>query len=996
MITKIQFSEPRAFKYHTQPAQPKPDSGEQKPAPYNSGAFYYVSFTGKIGQKDVPASYEEYQQFDNAAVNIISKATNLAKKYNHKQVTQYHFMSTAFGDTIDYIDKLNSGKADLYIPSDGEGPSYFTSLFSKDLFENPKYRAAFREILLNEKQTVDSILSKLPKRPEKSRQRIKVSELFYNDVENSRESQMREETIVNGFDIYNGAFNSVIPEYKNFTNNFRMKVNDVLMLENHKDDERMYFPNYDKKAETVMKNLNLGTNMFITYDNEKVNPNYFMPALLKAFQNSGQKLNPENTEIIEFNKNVEMAPLILKLRELVKDKDKNHIVIFSQFNLARNAIIESDGQVAKFMMPEEYINFIKNTPKNLRLVVFDAKDNYLSYLQNAIIANAFKDFGEITIPVLNSGDVLNAFIDDKGFLDKSAKNISKKALEKIVNTSSQIDGILPDKTFNLMKKISSCYIDKKEITVKDVDDYIKEADYLFKQTNNDSSVEIVFDTGKRLKDIIGKSNTKKEAESLVRQIKNKKTGTKGFILYSQDGMAGGGRRHTAEAIAGEANIPFVAINTLDFGTKDVDLFGGLVMSPEASIKKIFSLASTQAEANPHKAAMLFIENFEYFSVGEMVSEYHQKAMAQLIREMENAQKKGLNIVVMGSVSNPDFIGEAAMKSFKFNDNIEISSPAFNKEERFEILKYILKKNRIKVAGSKEEQESLLKDISKTLRGFSFIELKSFIKKAESIAQERNHKEITKADMTESYLRLTTGRPAAANDMPHEKEIVARHECGHAVTLQVMNNLFKNHGKPWHIPDTVNFITLDPRSYYGGAMYPKIDSNTKFSFEKAFSDIVCSYGGHSAEKYFYDMDGSWGITGDLDNVTSMAENMVKVMGQGFYTGKISLANRFDGKDYSRIMTDDLRNRVSADVMVITRNALTASDFIVSTYADFIKEFSDKYAPFVGTGDCLVDGDTFRKELAEWKARQPKEVQNDIEALDRILLDIIVYAKNGKIY
>ena len=76
-----------------------------------------------------------------------------------------------------------------------------------------------------------------------------------------------------------------------------------------------------------------------------------------------------------------------------------------------------------------------------------------------------------------------------------------------------------------------------------------------------------------------------------------------------------------------------------------------------------------------------------------------------------------------------------------------------------------------------------------------------------------------------------------------------------------------------------------------------------------------------------MDGSWGITGDLDNVTSMAENMVKVMGQGFYTGKISLANRFDGKDYSRIMTDDLRNRVSAEVMVITRKELTAYDLSI---------------------------------------------------------------------
>ena len=104
---------------------------------------------------------------------------------------------------------------------------------------------------------------------------------------------------------------------------------------------------------------------------------------------------------------------------------------------------------------------------------------------------------------------------------------------------------------------------------------------------------MVFDTGKRLKDIIGKSNTKKEAEYIVKQIKNKKIGTKGFIIYSQDGMVGGGRRHTAEVIAGEAKVPFVSINTMDFATKDVDLFGGGNLSPEASMKKLFGMVKAQ-------------------------------------------------------------------------------------------------------------------------------------------------------------------------------------------------------------------------------------------------------------------------------------------------------------------------------------------------------------------------------------------------------------------
>lgn len=138
-----------------------------------------------------------------------------------------------------------------------------------------------------------------------------------------------------------------------------------------------------------------------------------------------------------------------------------------------------------------------------------------------------------------------------------------------------------------MKHIVSYNIDKRDINEKDVANYVKEATNLFKKGNDDSSIEVVFDTGKSIKQMVGKDSTKKEALSLVKQIKSNKMGTKGVIIYSQDGSAGGGRRFTAQAIAGDAKVPYIEMNTMDFGTKEVGIMGGAGLSPEASMKNYF-------------------------------------------------------------------------------------------------------------------------------------------------------------------------------------------------------------------------------------------------------------------------------------------------------------------------------------------------------------------------------------------------------------------------
>ena len=222
----------------------------------------------------------------------------------------------------------------------------------------------------------------------------------------------------------------------------------------------------------------------------------------------------------------------------------------------------------------------------------------------------------------------------------------------------------------------------------------------------------------------------------------------------------------------------------------------------------------------------------------------------------------------------------------------------------------------------------------------------------------------------------------------KKELVTAHECGHATNLEVMRNLALEEKIPWHSAEKVNFITLDPRGVYGGAVYhsSKVE-NAENSFEKSFSSIVCSYGGHSAEKKFYDMDGSWGITSDLESVTSTAQQMAMLMGLGSVKQSVNGMND---------ISPQKREKMENDIDAFTQNALIASDLITEAYADFNKEFTKKYSPLVGTGACLILGSTFRDELSNWIKNQPVAKRAELKELNNTLREIIASAKRGVKY
>lgn len=941
--------------------------------PYrNSLSFDTVSFTAKK-KNDI------YQQklegimlgSDTSAKKLFNDLKNEAYQNKYSEVTPMLVMRHSLNELYEYLKDVETGKKNI---NKDVAPSMLNVLNEEVhpiIFANKEIKKKIYPVIENYLQYMDGELAKTKSsKSPASADDVKLSDELIDNIWSWGDGN--DDDISSAVIFFSCAQQIQDHEIMSLMFNMCMDMCDVVMQNNKPIKKRSPYSGYESKAADVLRNLSLGTNMFVTYDINTQNPHAFIDTVHKLHEESGDK----NTKIIELNSYTTDSYLGPFMETLEEDSKQNYIVILDPSAM----IMQKKDKDGNYVIPPNLTKAAIQTPPNIKFLFHDALGNYHAFVGSGL----YKSFNETGIPLLAPEQMSQYFKENR---DNLMKNISvpftEDALDDVVLASANLDGIFPVKTQDLMKKIASYYNDKNEITQEDVQNYLEQASHLLQKADDNTSVLLLQNTQKHITDMVGKDSTKKDAQLLVNQILNNELGTKGVLIYSQDGSVGAGRHFTAKAIAGDAHVPYIETNALDFGAKDVEIFGD-AMSPEASMKKLFSLVKTQAEANPNKSAVLFIDNFEYFSISELVSNYHQKAFAQLLREMDKAQKDGLNILVIGSVPSPEYVGKAAVKSFKFNDNIRVESPWNNADARKEIILKALEDNNIQLAN--DEDGKILKYAVDLTHYNSYIEIKSFISKAKSVAQERGHLEVTKGDLTEAFLRQVTGRVNNNIISKHRRKIVASHECGHATNLEVMNNVAKVLGKPWHVPNKVNFITLDPRGSFGGAIFDGRDTNEEMSFELSFADLVCYFGGNSAEKYFYNQDGSYGISQDMKGVKSGASLMVRVMGMGPTVGTGNV------QDYA-VVSDKMKEMIENDERLLINNARATSDMITSVYADFNRWFTEKYSPLVGTGECMIDGDEFRAALAKWRSEQTPEKQAELDKCDEAIFKIMDATKKG---
>ena len=957
---------------------------------------YFLNFEGakslnKVATTNAGKMKELESLMTPQAKQLVNSSRKIAKKYGYAAITQAIALYCGLVSVKEYIDKLNSGEIDYGDNSGFFIPQAIADETTKDVFKNKVKRNNIAPVIDNEIRILNAYIdANKPTTPSTSKSKINFAPDFTSDITSQYNMDNSEDDFLDGMLQDETIFTAILDSYnekvqKDIINPFRMRIKENVLIDNRPLSKRTHLSFYDEKAKYIWEKLSYRTNMVILNDKE-TSPSYLVNSILNIFENTDKdsKFNKENTEIINFNNTgfIDNFFMKKKFKEIEKNPEKNYILIMDIMDKDTNSLgIDTFNQ-----------EIFNSAPDNVRFIMVADKDEYLKKYQEDSLKGFFDNFSDISIPLMTVQRTKAMFKEQPKLMESIKKPFENDAIDKTIDLSAALKGNFPEKAQKLMNEIALSFIEKEKISLNDIEEFVRTHKDKFKQNDSQaSSIKTILDTKAKLKDVVGKDSALQDAKLIVDSVLDKTLGTKGYIVYSEDGQDGAGRKFLAKAIAGELESPYIEANGVDFCTENVDIFSilsgdkGSNLSPEASMKKLFSIVKSQAETTPTKSAVVMFENFAIFS-NENATEYSRKALSQLAREMEDAEEQGFNIVVMGSIPSEDFLADMTLPSSKFLESIVIDSPACNSEIRRNLIVDELKKQKVTLPTNTQDKEEVINLLVRTTEFASRTDIKLLIEKAKHVAKERRHDIVDKSDFTEAYLRKSAGRVSGIKYPMHRNEIVTSHECGHALNAYIMEELALKQNRPDHVGMKVNFITLDPRGSFGGAVYTSDLENPEYSFEHVFSDIICGFGGTSAEQEFYEQNGSWGITADMQMATSSATKAAAIMGQGKYFGKKSL----NGMAFLSEKDQDLINK---DINVILKNAEVISGAITSVYADFNKEFTKKYAPKVGTGECIIQREEFIEFLNEWREKQSPEKQKEFALLDQAILEVIKATKKG---
>lgn len=364
-------------------------------------------------------------------------------------------------------------------------------------------------------------------------------------------------------------------------------------------------------------------------------------------------------------------------------------------------------------------------------------------------------------------------------------------------------------------------------------------------------------------DVAGLDEAKEEVMEVVDFLRNPKKYTllggkipKGVLLV---GPPGTGKTLLAKAVAGEANVPFFSISGSDF----VEMFVGVGAS---RVRDLFKQAREKAPC------IIFIDEIDAIGRARGKGTFtggndeRESTLNQLLVEMDGfSTDKG--VILLAATNRPDVLDNALLRPGRFDRQIGIDRPDLKGREQ--IFNVHLKNITI----SKEVNPETLSEMTP---GFAGAEIANVCNEAALIAARRGKDAVDMEDFNYALDKVIGGLEKKSKLIaPHEKEIIAYHEAGHAIC-----GWFLEHASP------LVKVTIVPRGIgtLGYAQYlPKEEYITRT--EQLLDRICMTLGGRAAEEVVFGKI-STGAQNDLDQITKIAYSMVSVFGMNEKVGNVS--------------------------------------------------------------------------------------------------------------
>ncbi len=382
------------------------------------------------------------------------------------------------------------------------------------------------------------------------------------------------------------------------------------------------------------------------------------------------------------------------------------------------------------------------------------------------------------------------------------------------------------------------------------------------------------------KDVAGLENVKNDLQEIVEYLKNphrfQRLGArvpKGILLM---GPPGTGKTLLGRAVAGEAGVPFFAIN----GSEFIQMFVGV---GAGRVRDLFNTAKENAPA------ILFIDEIDAVGRhrGTGVGGGHderEQTLNQILSEMDGFTPTE-SVIVVAATNRPDVLDPALLRPGRFDRHITVDRPTLKgREEIF----------RVHVREVPLADDVDLRRLAEGTVGLTGADIRNLVNEAALWASRNDKDKVSMVDFDYARDKVLMGAKREEMLVGKEKSMTAYHEAGHALLAWLLPGL-----------DRLHKVSIIPRGRaLGVTQLLPAEDRMNISESELKSRLVFMLGGREAERLVFN-ERDAGAEDDLNKATQLARRMVTHWGMSEKLGPSAFRDVDDHPFLGREMAEPRR-------------------------------------------------------------------------------------------